>query len=128
MKNWAPITILILAVVALCVWDGVYTSKTFKTLNNKCEEVYNLIQTGNEDFNYLSLKVEEINNYWTKHTDILCISISRKDLQPISDYLQYLASSINNKSLEDCLTYARILDYNVKGLSEAYGISFANLF
>lgn len=128
MKNWTPIIILILAVTALCVWDGIYTKKTFTTLNAKCEEIYNLIKNEDADFNTLNLKVENVNAYWTKHTDILCISISRKDLQPISDYLQYLASSIENKSLDDCLTYARLLDYNVKGLSEAYGISFANLF
>ena len=68
-----------------------------------------------------------LNDFWTQKMDILSISISRKDLQPISDYLQYLYSSIHNNSQEDAITYSRLLHYNVMGLKEAVGISAINL-
>ena len=59
--------------------------------------------------------------------DTLCISISRKDLQPVSDYLQYLCASIKNENQEDAVTYSRLLNYNIIGLKETTGISWINL-
>ena len=59
--------------------------------------------------------------------DTLSISISRKDMQPISDYLQYLCSSIKNDSQEEAITYSRLLNYNVLGLKETLGLSWVNL-
>ncbi len=127
MKHYVPVIILILAVTALCVWDGLYTTKTFNSLTSQSEEIYAMVSEEDINFNNLSTKVEELNTFWTKQTDILCVSISRKDLQPVSDYIQYLAGSVKNRSAEDCFMYAKLLNYNVIGLSEAYGISFANL-
>ena len=60
--------------------------------------------------------------------DMLCLSISRKDMQPISDYLQYLNSAIINENQEDAITYSLLLDYNIKGLTQSTGISILNLF
>ena len=59
--------------------------------------------------------------------DTLCISISRKDLQPVSDYMQYLYTSIHNNNQEDAVTYSRLLNYNIIGLKEQIGINFINL-
>ena len=75
----------------------------------------------------LQFDVENLNDYWTKKMDILSISISRKDMQPISDYLQYLASAIINNNREEAITYSRLLSYNVQGLKESVLFSHLNL-
>ena len=127
MKSFIPVIILILAVTGLCLWDGIYTNNVFNKLSSKSDEIYTSIKNDDYDFDTLNKQVENLNTYWTKKMNILCISVSRKDLQPVSDYIQYLATATKNKSAEDCLTYARLLDYNITGLSEAYGVNFANL-
>ena len=58
--------------------------------------------------------------------DTLSVSISRKDMMPISDYLQYLYSSITNQNQEDAITYSRLLFYTASGLNEATDISLIN--
>ena len=127
MRVLIPILVLTLAVTGLCIWDGIYTHQVFDELESRSNEIYTQIDNNDINFDELSSKVEDLNTYWTEKMNVLIISISRKDLQPVSDYIQYLASATQNKSAEDCLTYSRLLDYNIIGLSEAYGINLANL-
>lgn len=126
MKIWVPITIIFLSITALCIWDGFLTSSIFNQMENESLSIYNSIiekEISNED---VKIKIFKLNDYWTEKMDTLCISISRKDLQPISDYLQYLYSSAINENQEDAVTYSRLLHYNVEGLKECTGINFIN--
>ena len=127
MKLWIPMLILAVLVATLCLWDLRFTKNVFKELETTSNEINFKIQ--NEDFEYESLKEEinSLNSFWTKKMDTLCISISRKDLQPVSDYLQYLYSAVNNQNIEDAKTYSRLLIYNILGLKESTGFSCVNL-
>ena len=127
MKIWIPMLILLLSVTGLCIWDGIYTTKVFDKLSTESEVIYNkLLSTSVED-EELKISITELNDYWTKKMDTLCISISRKDLQPVSDYLQYLYTATINESQEDAITYSRLLYYNAVGLKETTGINVINL-
>ncbi len=127
MKTWIPILILLIAVVGLCVWDGVHTDRVFEKLENDSMEIYETVLTTDITDENLQEQIKNLDDYWTKKMDILCISISRKDLQTISDYLQYLYSAMINENQEDAITYSRILTYNIKGLNQTNGIDMLNL-
>ncbi len=127
MKTFIPMFIIFLAVASLCVWDLVFTNKTFNKMEKDCTEIYETLQTTEIANENLQQKILKLNDYWTEKMDILAISISRKDMQPVSDYLQYLCASIINDSQEDAITYSRLLKYNVEGLSEMIGINGLNL-
>lgn len=127
MKVWIPILVLFLAVTGLCIWDGIFTQKVFNKLEYDSQNIYETLLTTDITNPEIQNDILELNDYWTKKMDILCISISRKDLQPISDYLQYLCASIINESQEDAITYSRILNYNIIGLNQTTGINFMNL-
>lgn len=127
MKTFIPMFIIFLAVAGLCVWDLVFTNKIFNKMEKDCTEIYETLQTTEIANENLQNKILKLNDYWTDKMDILAISISRKDMQPVSDYLQYLCASIKNDSQEDAITYSRLLKYNVEGLSEMIGINGLNL-
>ena len=116
MKTFIPMLIIFLAVGALCVWDGIFTQKVFDKMENETSEIYTTILT-----------TDALDENLKQNMDILAISISRKDMQPVSDYLQYLYASVINDSKDDALTYSRLLAYNVEGLSESTGITALNL-
>ena len=116
---------LLVAVSGLCLWDSIHTTKTLNYMQSQSEIIYNKTLSENEITN-LKTEVEDLNSYWTKKMDILSISISRKDMQPISDYLQYLASAITNNSKEDAVTYSRLLSYNIVGLKDTTKLSSLN--
>ena len=59
--------------------------------------------------------------------DALAISISRKDLQPVSDQLQFLDASITNDDQESAITYSLLLKYNIEGLKEVTSLSLVNI-
>ena len=127
MKIWLPILILFISVISLCVWDTANTNQIFKTIEEKSDYIYTNLKTKNITDEKIQTEILELNNYWTEKMDTLCISISRKDLQPVSDYLQYLCSSITNENQEDAITYSRLLNYNIIGLKEMSGINLINL-
>lgn len=127
MRIWIPMLILFLSVTSLCVWDTFNTTKVFNNLENKSNSIYETLQITDISNEKLQADILNLNDYWTQKMDTLCISISRKDLQPVSDYLQYLCSSIKNQNQEDAITYSRLLNYNIIGLKEATSISWVNL-
>ncbi len=127
MKQWIYMLSLLVLVTTLCVWDTIHTSQTFEHMEKESKTIYEAVLTteiANQD---LQTKILNLNDYWTKNMDTLAISISRKDMQPVSDYLQYLCASIVNDSQEDAITYARLLYYNLQGLNEITGVSFINI-
>lgn len=127
MKLWIPMIVLTLAVSGLCVWDTIHTKYIFDTVQTKSDYIYQTLQTTEITDEDLQKEILNLNDFWTKKMDMLSISISRKDLQPVSDYLQYLCSSIKNESQEDAITYSRLLNYNIVGLEEINGFSWINL-
>lgn len=127
MKTFIPMLLIFLAVTGLCVWDGIHIDKTFNYLETESEQIYeNVLNTDISDEN-LKTKINNLNDYWTKEMDSLCISISRKDLQVVSDYLQYLCAAVINESKEDAVTYSRLLNYNIIGLRQSNSISVMTL-
>ena len=127
MKQWIYMFILLILVTTLCVWDTINTSQTFEYLQNESKAIYETVLTTEITDQDLKTKIFNLNDYWTKNMDTLAVSISRKDMQPVSDYLQYLCSAVVNNSQEDAVTYARLLNYNLEGLNEITGVSFINV-
>lgn len=127
MKIWISMIILFLAVTGLCLWDGIHTSKVFEKLQYESHKIYAAIIEDDISNESIQKEIFELNKFWTKKMDMLSISISRKDLQPVSDYLQYLHSACINNNQEDAITYSRLLKYNIDGLQESNCLSFTNL-
>lgn len=127
MKQWIYMLTLLALVTTLCVWDTVHTSNTFEYLESESKQIYQTVLNTDVSNQDLQNRIFQLNDFWTKNMDTLAISISRKDMQPVSDYLQYLCGSITNNSQEDAITYARLLQYNLQGLNEITGVSFINI-
>lgn len=127
MKQFVAITILSILVNALCLWDFIYTDKVFSYMKKESSAIYNTLLTTPVTDEEVSDKILDLKKYWTKHMDALAISISRKDLQPISDQLQFLDASITNDDQESAVTYSLLLKYNIEGLKEVTSLSFVNI-
>ena len=127
MKSFIAVTVLTIIVNALCIWDVLHTQKVFKHMNNESSAIHQLLLGEDITNPALADRINDLDKYWTKKMDILCISISRKDLQPVSDHIQFLKSSISNDDQETAVTYSLLLKYNVEGLEEVSGFSLVNI-
>ena len=127
MKLWISMCILLAAVLGLCIWDSIHTTQVFSYLESQSSHIYKQLLTTEISNEIIQKDIYALNDYWTEKMDTLCISISRKDLQPVSDYMQYLYTSIHNNNQEDAVTYSRLLNYNIIGLKEQIGVNFINL-
>ena len=127
MKQFISILIITIIVNVLCIWDLIFTHDVFKTMKTESDQIYEaLLSTPITDEN-VSGKIIDLEKYWTDKLNVLVVSISRKDLQPISDYLNYLDSAITNNDQDSAVTYALHLKYNLEGLHETVGFSLSNL-
>lgn len=120
-------SLLLLAVSGLCIWDYVHTNHVFNIMQTQSNNIFQAVQTTPITDEKLKQEIKHLNDFWTKKMDTLSVSISRKDLQPVSDYLQYLYASTINENQEDSITYSRLLNYNLMGLKETNVLSFVNL-
>lgn len=127
MKSFIAVTILTIIVNALCIWDVWHTQKVFNHMNNESNAIHQLLLSEDITTPALAERINNIDKYWTKKMDLLCISVSRKDLQPVSDHIQFLKSSISNNDQETAVTYSLLLKYNVEGLKEISGFSLVNI-
>lgn len=127
MKSFIAVTILTIAVNALCIWDVYNTKAVFKHMYNESCAIHQSLLVEDITDPALATRINELDKYWTKKMDILCISISRKDLQPVSDHIQFLKSSISNNDQDSAVTYSLLLKYNVEGLKEVSGFSLVNI-
>lgn len=127
MKQIIAITILSILINVLCLWDLIYTNKVFSHMEKESQEIYTTLLSTSVTDKEVSNKILNLKDYWTHHMDKLSISMSRKDLQPISDHLQFLDSSITNNDQESAITYSLLLKYNIEGLYETVQISLPNL-
>lgn len=127
MKNIIAVTILTILVNALCIWDIVYAKNVFSYMLDQSSAIHEQLLSEEITDQQVSASISALDKYWTKKMDVLCISISRKDLQPISDHLQFLKSSVDNNDQETAITYSLLLKYNVEGLKEISGFSLVNI-
>ena len=127
MKSFIAVTVLTIIVNALCIWDVWHTQKVFNHMNNESSAIHQLLLRDDITSPALAERINNLDRYWTKKMDVLCISISRKDLQPVSDHIQFLKSSISNDDQETAVTYSLLLKYNVEGLKEISGVSVVNI-
>ena len=96
-------------------------------MKKESNEIYTSLLTTPITDPELSEQILDLKDYWTHKMNVLVVSISRKDLQPVSDYLQFLDSAITNDDQETAITYALLLKYNIEGLHETVGFSLSNL-
>ena len=127
MKSFIAVTVLTILVNALCLWDVWHTEKVFKHMNNESTAIHEALLVDDITDPALAERIDNLDKYWTKKMDFLCISISRKDLQPVSDHIQFLKSSISNDDQDTAVTYSLLLKYNVEGLKEISGFSLMNI-
>ena len=127
MKSFIAVTILTIAVNVLCIWDVYNTKQVFKHMNRESSAIHYALLDKDITSPELANRITELDKYWTEKMDILCISISRKDLQPVSDHIQFLKSSVENNDQETAVTYSLLLKYNVEGLKEISGFSLINI-
>jgi len=127
MKQFIAITILSILVNALCLWDFIYTKKVFKHMKAESSAIYTSLLNEEVSTPEIANKILKLKDYWTDKMDILVVSISRKDLQPISDQLQFLDASITNNDQDSAVTYALLLKYNIEGLYEISGVHPLNV-
>ena len=127
MKNWGLMLILLVLVASLCTYDGINNKRVFSHLEQESTILFNSIYNEEIISQDIINRANDLNAFWTEKMDTLSISISRKDLQPISDYIQYLVSALNNNNIEDAKTYSRLLNYNILGIQETTGFTIINI-
>ena len=128
MKKAIAVLGLLSIVVGLAIWETHYIKKTINVMNTNCQTLYESVTQDDIDFDALQTQIIDTNRYWTKREKVLCLFVSHKDMSNISDYIEYLLASAKNNAKNDCLTYALLLQENMKYLGHLISFNIFNIF
>lgn len=132
MKNTISIVIIFLLINALCIWDIIFVNKTLEYMHSQTHEIFDFVVYNDisdaENYESIRAQVVALEKYWSSKENTLCLVISRKDMQPVADHLEYLRSAIILHNQEDAITHARLLHANVKTLDKITEFRLDNIF
>ncbi|MDD4350838.1 MAG: DUF4363 family protein [Clostridia bacterium] len=132
MKNSISIIIIFLLINALCIWDIIFVNNTLEYMHTQTHDIFDFVVyndiSDSENYETIRSQVVALEKYWESKENALCLVISRKDMQPITDHLQYLRSAIILHSQEDAITHSRLLHANVKTVDKITEFRLDNIF
>ena len=71
MKSFIAVTILTIAVNALCIWDVWHNNKVFKHMNRESNAIHYELLKEDVTSPDLAERITALDKYWTKKMDIL---------------------------------------------------------
>lgn len=127
MKAVCPVIVLASLVLALCIWDLIYINNAFEFMENESEQIYVYVMQSDVEFDELELQLDELNDYWQKTEDVLCLIINRNEMRDIGHQLQFLRASATLNDIDECIMYARQFYFSVKTLAENTKLRVQNI-
>ena len=96
-------------------------------MDNESEQIYVYVMQSDVEFDELELQLDELNNYWQKTEDVLCLIINRNEMRDIGHQLQFLRASATLNDIDECIMYARQFYFSVKTLAENTKLRVQNI-
>lgn len=128
MKNTTiAIVILTSLVLSLCIWDMIFVGKSLKHMEDQSKEVYASLMQTEIDFETLTEKLTDIEDFWNKTESTLCLIIHRSNMHDIGQSLQYLIASATLENLPECILYSRQLVSSVETLNNYTKLKMQNI-
>lgn len=127
MKTEYSILILFVLISALCIWDIIYTNRSFDYMEKEGEEIYVYSMQNDVDYEALSLRLEKLHNYWNDTEGILCLIISRKDMQAVGEQLEFLCSASSLENKEEVIIHSRQFYFSIISLSQNTRLNIRNI-
>lgn len=127
MKRLVGIIISLAFIIAVSTTEIVLSDKYIAEIMELSEE---LAQTTTRD-NFMSeqniKKVQELDELWTHHENILCLMTNHNNIDDVGQYITRMLSSQRDQDYECFVSSLDLVIYYVEGYDHIFGITVQNL-
>lgn len=127
MKRLVGIIISLAFIIAVSTTEIVLSDKYIAEIMELSEEI---AQTTTRD-NFMSeqntKKVQELDELWTHHENILCLMTNHNNIDDVGQYITRMLSSQRDQDYECFVSSLDLVIYYVEGYNHIFGITVQNL-
>ena len=127
MKRLVGIIISLAFIIAVSTTEIVLSDKYIAEIMELSEEIS---QTTTRD-NFMSeqniKKVQELDELWTHHENILCLMTNHNNIDDVGQYITRMMSSQRDQDYECFVSSLDLVIYYVEGYDHIFGITVQNL-
>ncbi len=127
MKRLVGIIISLAFIIAVSTTEIVLSDKYIAEIMELSEEI---AQTTTRD-NFMSeqniKKVQELDELWTHHENILCLMTNHNNIDDVGQYITRMLSSQRDQDYECFVSSLDLVIYYVEGYDHIFGITVQNL-
>ncbi len=129
MKKFIAILFVILILVGLSVWEEITIDTYLNDIQTQTQELMDLTKgTKNIQTEEIILKVNELEETWVHHEEILCLVANHKDMRDLCTEIQRLKGNIEVNQYEDFTASLKIINHLSQDYHKIMGISWQNIF
>ena len=121
MRAFYASIILLILVVATVLINSIY-------INNTTEAIKNLALDVCEAESSREVKLENLKSYWEKHKRIMCLSVSFKDVNEITEYVIRFSCAVESNDISELRRSFELLKNSLDDIAKYERIYFHTIF
>ncbi len=129
MKKFILILVVTLALIGVAIWEQITVNTYLNDVEEKSKYLIEITtNVTNIQTEEIIEKVEELEDSWTKHEQILCLFANHKDMRELCIEIQKLRGNIEVNQYEDFTASLKVIYHLSKDYHYIMGTSFQNIF
>ncbi len=130
MRRWIATSIILIIIITAVIWEQIFVSQTFKTLDNKLQSLIASVEISPEeeiDTSYNINTITDLQDYWLEKERVLCYLVRHSETFQISDSILYAKNFIILNNKEEALFALSKLNYLFDVYNYNIGFSLENI-
>ena len=129
MKKLLCIMIITAFLVGCCITEEILVKKTLAEIGKQGNDLYvYALEQENVNTDEILAQTRELNQFWLKYEDALCVFVNHKDMHEMGNELIKMISYAKNNIKEEYLTSLELVIYYSSTFHHIMGVSFENIF
>lgn len=129
MKKIINISIIILALTAICLTEQLLTHKYFTKTSEIISEIEFYLRNGNEiTSEEIVARTNDLEKYWTQKEQVICTFVNHTDIEDIGVEISKLKSAITKNEEHVFLESLNLISYYLDAYQHILGINMQSLF
>lgn len=127
MKRLVGIIISLAFIIAVSTVEIVLSDKYIAEIMDLSEEISQTTSRDNFTSEENVKKVQELDDLWTHHENILCLMTNHNNIDDVGQYITRMISSQRDQDYECFVSSLDLVIYYVEGYDHIFGITVQNL-
>ena len=127
MKRYIAIVLIFLLVASISTTEFIYVHKTINSVEEQTIKIKTMLKN-DEHTTALKMHATNLQDFWEKHENFLCMFVYHQELKEIGDSISILSAQIENEKYDDAKIDVHQLIYLIGTFRDLYEFNIVNIF